>query len=383
MSEESQIVAEGESGRAIDPGFSRNMKILVGFVAVVILAFVFIGIKIFTSKPPVSKSANPVQLNTGSASGSDKRDVMQTPAMQEMLQKRQEDEAARAKAEGRSYIPADVVGNVVPVKAPEPQPLPVFDSTYRHTTSQTQQGNQDYSEGLKNQLMAIFPAQAAAANPRQSLVFPKQKEEKAQSGQGFGPAHGQKPGGAQQPGGVLVPPLEIVTAKLANPITALQGKPSYASAVVTSGPLAGAFLIGTATMTEVETIETTFTVMRHKDKGYKVDAIVLDEATANAGVNGEIDRRILERYVLPVSVAMAQGYFVAASNPGNTALMSGSGLVGTATPASTDTQARNAGIAAGLGILQKDIAKNAAEPIRSSVERNLTIGILFRTEVRE
>ena len=124
-------------------------------------------------------------------------------------------------------------------------------------------------------------------------------------------------------------------------------------------------------------------MMRLGNKGYKIDAIVLDEQTADAGVKGSVDRRILQRYVLPVALAAAQGYYQASSQTGSTILAVTTGTAASSTPAPTSEQAQNAGIAAGLGIASKEVQKSAAEPIRSSVSRDMSIGILFRAAVKD
>jgi hypothetical protein len=381
---DSTIQAEG--GRTVDPGFKRNMKIIGGFVVVVAVIVLFLVMTAGGSEKP-SGGARVVSIDQGMSTGQAKGEIEQTPAMQAKLQQIQQAEAAEAKKEGRSYVPTESIGRLEPVEPPAPPPTPSTMQVAQNnmqTGGMSQEQLQSIREGLRTQLAMIVPTQVQSGAPRQSLSF--RDERAAQSG----PATTQPASPAataglsnQSAGPVIVPPLEIVAAKLANPITAIMGKPSYASAIIMAGPLKGAFLTGTSTLNENETIETTFTTMRLGNKGYKVDAIILDEQTADAGVKGDVDRRILQRYVLPVAVAAAQGYFTASAQTGSTVLAVSTGTAAIGQPPPTSEQARNAGIAAGLGIAGKEVQKSANEPIRSSVQRDMTIGILFRAAVKD
>lgn len=392
----SESTIQAESGRQVDPGFKRNMKVIGGFMVAVL---VVVGVVLYGAMSgggtPSGKNANVVSIDQGMAAGQAKPELEQTPAMQAKLQQMQQAEAEKAQREGRSYVPAEAIGKVEPVEPPAPVAPPPTASTMQVSQNNMQVGGmsqdqmQAIREGLRTQLALIVPAQVSSGAPRQSLSFRDAQE----SGRGNAPAAGGAPATPGAPAAAsavagsnaptIVPPLEIVPARLANPITAIMGKPSYASAIITAGPLAGAFLTGTSTLNENETIETTFTTMRLGNKGYKVDAIILDEQTADAGVKGEMDRRILERYVLPVAVAAAQGYFTAASQTGSQILAVSTGTAAVGSPAPTSEQARNAGAAAGLRIASQEVQKAANQPIRSSVTRDMTIGILFRAAVKE
>lgn len=376
-------------GRRIDPGFSRNMKIIGALVAVVVLAMVFMFYKMFSGGNTSAPPEGAVNVNAGSNAGQLRNDMSQTEAMQKMLLERQAQEAEAARRQGRSHIPSEAVGSVEQVKPAEPPPQQsTYQNTaYNMTNPAAEQQLQTLRAGLRVQLESIIqPSISQGDGVRQSLRVeqrdqPRNAQASADSQAGAATQRVNTPTPATQP--VVIQALEIMTGKLANPITALMGKPSYASALVTSGPFAGAFLVGTSTMVETESIETTFTTMRHGNKAYKIDAIVLDEQTAKAGMDGNVDRRILQRYVLPVTVAAAQGYYQASAQTGTSVIGAVSGTLGTATPAPTSEQARNAGIAAGLQIASREAQKAAQEPIRSSVERDMAIGILFRAPVRE
>src|SRR3546814_1473021 len=80
-------------------------------------------------------------------------------------------------------------------------------------------------------------------------------------------------------GPMLFPGLRIAPGRLESPLNT--DKTRYASATITAGPLAGAFLLGQSTpMTlsgDVEDVSVQLTQMRFKDQVYPIDAIVLNE----------------------------------------------------------------------------------------------------------
>lgn len=403
MSESQVIGSEPVDGieptaakRPIDKGFLRNVKVIGGAVAVVSVIVVFVAYKSIGSSG--SKVNESVSVNTGIPVGQMKNGEDQTPAMQEKLRAQQLADAERARREGRSYIPEDPIGSVQPVtpaaeRPSAPAPMPT-ESTMQVTMSNLATssgyggGQQDGNmrKALEAQMAMMFPTSVAeGGQARQSISrattqAPASGSAASGAGQAQASAAGAASSGSAAP---VIQALEIHTAKLANPITAIKGKQAYSSAIITSGPFAGAFLTGTSTLNDVENIETVYNMMRIGNKAYRVDAIVLDEQTADAGMRGDIDRRILQRYVLPISVALAQGYFTAAAQTGTQVVSGTGGVLASQTPAPTEEQALNAGRAAAMGIIQRDVQQAAQAPIRASVNRDMNIGILFRAPVKD
>lgn len=380
--------SEGKPKREFDKGFTRNMKIIGGFLALVIVAVVIV---VLMSSGGSKKNQGNVSLDTGMAQGQVKREDP-TPAMQNMLRDAQLVEAEKARREGRSYVPAEAIGQTQPVSPVPDQQTAMPASTMQNSVNNVHGGPANNTEemrrvrtALDTQLAQIFPSTVNAQGAvRQSVDY----REKASSDQKSGASSsiqsvaantvGQSSGGA-----TLIALNEIYTARLANPVTVAKGKSSYASAVLISGPYAGAFLTGTATLNENETIEIALNKMRIGKTGYTVDAIGLDEMTADAGINGSIDRRILQRWVIPIGVAMAQGYFTASSLTGTQVTSGTGGVLASSTPAPTIEQARNAGLASGMQIAQREVQQAAQAPILASTPPNVTIGVLFRAEVKE
>lgn len=388
---------EAPAKRTMDKGFLRNMKIIIG----VVIAFcLVVGVFVVNSFGGSKKGNEAVSVNPGMSAGQLKVGEDQTPAMQDKLRAQQLADAERARQEGRSYIPQDAVGKTIPVEpAKDPSirqtsmPMPVpTDSTMQYTMNSIgvsgsgSRQDADMRKALETQMANIFPSVVAQGNVRQSISrdggaaggAPAQSSAAAAQSVAAG-----APALSQTTSAPLIQALEIHTGKLSNPITAIKGKPAYSSALITSGPFAGAFLTGTSTLNDVETIDTVYTAMRFGNKAYRIDAIVLDEQTADAGMRGDVDRRLLQRYALPIAVAMAQGYFAAAAQTGTQVISGTGGVLGTQTPAPTEEQALNAGKAAAMGIIQKDVQQAAQQPIRASVPSQMHIGILFRAPVKE
>ena len=376
--------------RKVDPGFARNIKIIVAIVLSAIVAVVLM-IFVLNRKAQSDSGVNIDAMSRGSVSP--RRDEP-TPAMQKKLEGAQQMEADQALQEGKTYIPKESIGSTMPV-GPVPMPAPGSSMIQTSTIYAPPVVDKQQQDGMRLQLGALFPSTTNQGAVRQTLEVdrnaPQARPAEPPAANTVAPI---KPK-------VLIPALEILVGKMTNPINVGQGKTTFASGNVTVGKFAGAYLIGTATMNEAEAIEVNFKEMRHNGKPYKIDAIVLDEQTADAGLQGSVDRRILARYVLPMTVGFAQGYFKARSETGTTqilnngqfasfptsaassAMASAAGAVIAGTPAPTLEQAAAAGLAVGLQQAQTDVQRNAALPIRSATNAGAPMGILFRTAVEE
>jgi len=259
-------------------------------------------------------------------------------------------------------------------------------TAYQQASIQRQQGqlsesDQRRREGLENQLAAMLAGSAATGGSR-ARVSAEKSEEKGGSASAApsAGASGAAPG-QQTPARQILPGLEIVAATLSSDLNVPAGGAVYASATVRSGVLNGAFLVGSARVVD-ESLEINFTQMRFGEKLYPIDAIVLDQQTASNAIAGGVDRRILQRYVLPIALATAQGFFSAKSNPGSVVVNVGQDA-GVATPPSTSEQARSAGVSAGLEIAGQTVQQEAQAPIIVSAPRNTSVGLLFRAPVLE
>lgn len=143
-----------------------------------------------------------------------------------------------------------------------------------------------------------------------------------------------------------MPALRIAGARLVSPIDT--GRSEFVSAVIDSGPLAGAYLIGAAKVVATENgVTVSFTRMSWREQDYKINAVALDPATSADPVDAQVDRKLMQRFVLPVIFETAQAYAAALARPGQTVVVSAGGA-SVATPAAAAKEATAAGIAGGL-----------------------------------
>lgn len=370
----------------VDPGFARNLKIIAVVVIVALTATVAVILSTRQKKEPASAA---VDLSAAAKIGTAQPVTADpTPAMEKKIKAVQAIEADDAQAAGKSYVPKDPVGATIPVQSqnvpyPGTAPQGPGQSTFQATNSLDPQ-DQQRREGLKLQLANIFAAQVKTGAGRQTIEASRSSVEQAQQARQTLVEPSAAPAGQRQVvRKALVNALDIIPAELASPLSVGQGRTSFASARIRGGALDGAYLIGTATFTEDEMLELQFNTMKVGSKSYKVDAIVLDEQTASAGMQGSVDRKLLQRYVVPTAMAAAQGFFKALSTVAQSNTIGLGGAVTQSAPAPTKGQAQNAGMAAGLQVLSGDAGKMAGQPIRGTSERGAPIGLLFRTAVEE
>jgi hypothetical protein len=381
LNESSTIEAPaGSTKKRMDPGFSRNLKIMGGFLGgLVVLVLVVILLRSGGNKEDARVSK--VELGTSNVKDAGPT----TPAQEEMLRAQQNEEAAAAAKRGTSYIPPDTVGATEKIVLD--QPTAPTDSTYAQNAQYVNQGQTQLSEsdqrrrdGLERQLAALLPPDGEATV--RVRVQAEDRASTAQTGSANGVAAAASGSTATAATGpTLVPGLDIAAATLANDMVVPAGQSVFASAIVNSGPAKGAYMIGTAQVVE-ENLKISFTTMRLGDKTYKINAIVLDQQTASNAIAGDVDRRILARYVMPVTLAIAQGFFGAKAQSGAQIIGIGQEAA-IVTPPSTTEQARSAGLSEGLKIAQQEVGRNAAKPIVVSTGKNAPVGVLFIDPVTE
>lgn len=382
--ESATIEAPAGAKKRLDPGFSRNMKIIGGVLGGALL--LVIGVVIFAGGDDGSQTRKS-RVELGSPTTTDAGQP--SPAMQQMIADQQKAEAEAAARAGRTYIPPDTIGQTVPV-APVPVAQPLPQSTYQTAAVAVGVNQQAVAEsdarrreGLERQLRALMdgaPNEAVARERIEADASETARPTAQRTASNGAPATNNgrvSPSDAE----TVIPGLEIVAAELASDLTVPANATVFASAIVNAGPARGAFLIGQARVID-EALEVTFKQMRLGDKVYPVDAIVLDQETAASAVAGSVDRRLLQRFVIPVALATAKGFFAAKAQTGSVAVAVGDAAAIT-TPPSTAEQARSAGISEGLDIAQQEVQRMAQKPIVVSAPKRTAVGILFRAPVTE
>jgi intracellular multiplication protein IcmE len=401
MSEQSPLedpTIEGEQQRPqrrLDPTAKRNLWIIGGVMIGAIVVVLLLVLRTGNAKAQ-QQGAGESQINLGTQ-GTQRVDSV-SPEMAAKVEAKQRTEADAAKRRGESYIPPDNLGQVQPVNpaagpanGPGPNSYGITSAPvtqYAQFNSETEQRRR---EGLQRQLAALLgdgvDTSASAQGQRQRVGANEQSG--AQQGQRQQVAAAAPTAAVSAPRREVLGGLTVHPAKLSSDIrVAGSGGQSsgFATAEITAGPAAGALLIGTAKPVADEFLEITFSQMRLNGKVYTIDARALNETTSGVAIDGSVDHRIMQRYVFPVALAAAQGFYTAKSQTGSTLTAIGSGGGSTSavtTPAPSTEQARAAGIAAGLQIASQDVQRAAQAPVVITRERSYPIGVLFNTAVLE
>ncbi|MDF2461833.1 MAG: DotG [Ramlibacter sp.] len=398
--EEEAVIGTGSAGGTVgrvEPAAKRNLVIMGGGIVVALLivfTVAYFGLR--SSNEPVTRAASAIALGNPAAHRRDAGEAL-SPRMQQELAKRQTQDADLAASEGRSYIP------------PDNAPIEKVSAGPATTNTQVPLNAGNSAAGFA--AAALVDRSAYEQERRKGLEKFLSSFEEAQGPdevrRRFGAAgdggRGQ-PGAAQRVAGaapavvVTTPPaaarklveiFSVMAARLVLPLNIPENGTGTVLAEVVSGPQSGAFISGTARVVN-EGIEIRLTQARFGKEPYAVQAIGLDGATSDQILAGSVDRKLFQRYVIPIAAAAAQGYFTAKAAVGSTVvgLSVGSGsssgtVAGVAVPPATSAQAAAAGIAAGMQVLSADASKLATTPIVVSIPAQTPIGVLFLNEVVE
>ncbi|MDL5034300.1 DotG/IcmE/VirB10 family protein [Pelomonas sp. APW6] len=382
-------------GKTLDKGLKRNLLIIGGVLALAVSAVVLMFLSRSSGSADGKGNSDVNALRTTVPSTGQTNQQGLSPAARDMVQRVQLEEAEAARKRGQSYVPADQTGTPIKLDAQgreiqggnqygQPGGSQYVPNAQANTqpiqvTEQERRRDDMRRKGLEMQLAGMLKTMAISGEAPTHVEF--KAADSALNGARTGAQQGQSgnPGDAQVPQGadagpILVDALEIFAGVTASPMDTY--KTSWASARITSGRLAGAYLIGNSTMID-EGLQVAYTAMRWNGKTYKIDAVALDESEATNAVTADLDRRYLQRYVMPVLMAAVGGYATARAQTGSEVVMTAGG-VSVSQPPATKQQAINAGIASAMGIAQRAVDKEAQMPIRATLPANSSIGIMFR-----
>lgn len=397
----------GAGGRRVDPGAKRNFWIaggLVGAALVVVCIVAYFGLR--TNDKPVTPAASAIALGNPASERRDSSAAL-SPHMQQELARRQNQEAEEAAKSGRSYIPPDTA------RIEQVAPAPQAQYGQPHLTAANSSAGiaagaivdkspyeQERRKNLDRFLATFEEASGSSGEPIRSrfgtMPDPRSTTGLAASGGGGAAstaAAAQRASAAPalaaasgtQTGRRIVDGFAVMAARLLLPLTIPENGSTTVLAEVVAGPQMGALVTGTARVVN-EGIEIRFTQARFGRDMYTVQAIGLDGETSNQLLSGSVDRKVFQRYVIPIALATAQGFFQAKAAVGSTVVGlnvgGGSGSVaGVQTPAPSNQQAVAAGVAAGMTVAATDANRIASTPIVVSVPAQTPIGVLFLNEV--
>jgi len=381
----------------MDPGLRRNLLIIGGVLGVAAVGLAIVVASRASSPSPSAQAPTGVAV-PGAAAGGQATAGAPNPVMQQLLREQQLVEAEAARRAGRPYIPPDSAA-----MEPLPPPMPAADSqlgvpgavngayggssqgSAAGVSPEEQARRERLRRGIENQMKELVAAASPPSNVARIQVA--SADAAGTPSPGAGSTQGQA---AQSPVAAparaavpVVDALEIFPAVTMTPVDTY--KTGYFSARIAGGRLAGAFLVGRTQMVN-EGLQPRFTQMRWNGKTYSIDAIALDEKSGTDAVDAQLDRRYMQRYVMPIVVAMVGGYTAAKAQTGTSVVGVGAGGgAGTAVvqPPPTEKQAVNAGIAQGMSMTQRAVEQEASLPIRASLPAGTPIGVMFNAPVAD
>lgn len=174
---------------------------------------------------------------------------------------------------------------------------------------------------------------------------------------------------------VLLPAGKIQYAQLL--IEANTDVPGPVLAQIMSGPLKGSRIIGDFD-TQREHLTLNFGTLIYQDESLDVEAVALDPGTSLPGLATEVDKRYLQRIVLPAAAAFVEGLANAISESGRTNVT----IQGETVAESTNEADNDQEVASGVeeaGQEVRDIIDEEVDDIETliRIEAGTPMGILF------
>lgn len=362
---------------SLDSGFKRNLTIIGGAILLALAAMVVL---VFGAKGVANANADKVPPSSIPNTQVGKTEATPSQAELERLgrvQKSQSEEALKAR---ETYIPKDNPFGSSKVEAPPTKETgagPGYNYTLNNSApAYDSQRDANIRNGIAQQLKAIADR---ATPPPVQVAASYAKPEKAEATNTAQVAAEQKPAAPTQ-AEPLISALSIVGARMVSHYDS--DKSAYVSAVINSGPLTGALVIGQGVLNPNEGVQLKFTRMRHDGKDYQIDVTALDTQTSSDAINADIDRKLLSRYVIPIAFVAAQAYMGAISKPAQSivslANIGGGSSTAVVTPAATTLQATAAAAQAGLG---QAVGKLGAQVPSAQIPVDTSIGLLFNSAV--
>lgn len=366
--------------KKLDPGFKRNLMIIGGAVLamVVVIAIVVFGAK---AKIDGAKDRGPGTIIPKATTTGGGSQTQLTPEDEARMGRVQTKESDTARERKDTYIPKDMPLKPEDIKTPDAQNNgPGKGYNYKTGDNQGGQVNQVDAQretlikkGIELQLGSLLSK--AEAPPTQSATF-------------YTPPGGAAPVAAVAPSGAassasasaasvtLIGGLKIAGGRLVSPLDT--AKTEFISAVIDSGPLEGAYLVGKGKMVGEEGVLMTFTRMTVAGEDYAVNVTGLDNGTSSDAMNADVDRKLLSRHVMPVFFATVAAYMQAIARPSQTVVVTSGGGAQVVTPGAAGREAVATGIAAGA---TKAGAAFGAEKSTAFLPANTGIGLLFNEAV--
>ena len=161
-------------------------------------------------------------------------------------------------------------------------------------------------------------------------------------------------------------------------------EPSTVFGQVLSGKARGWMIFGKATQNPNYSVSIVFdTLVLPSGKSTKINAMAIDPDTGRTSVQGSVDHKIFDRFVIPIVVGGLGTYGDLMSKQGTTTTLNQlTGAPATLTNNMDMSQVRDAAIGGGIKTASANITKEAEKSQPStSTQRNLGIEVIFMQEV--
>lgn len=185
----------------------------------------------------------------------------------------------------------------------------------------------------------------------------------------------------QQPSNMIIKSGERVFVSIDTAINT--DEPSPVIAMILSGNARGMTVFGQSRHNPNNTISVEFNrIALPSGKSAPISAFAIDPNTGRTSVEGSVDHKIFERFVLPALTAGLSKYGEIMGQQGKTSSVAPLTGVTTTTQNMTAQEIRNASIGAGVGSVSGALGKSASEAKPSvTTERNLGIEVIFMQEL--
>lgn len=397
-----EFVQKSSPGDALRNSAAAKIGVVVVGLVVVVGAMWFFGQK----EPETPDSMLPLASEVSSPPGA----AEASPAYVAAVEEKNEEELDKALRTGGSTIPVPVESPTDRLQLPEEQsesedplhrwrrmqeervirsaeqddevePVTVLDS------EQQNEAMKKMAEAMSKQMQSILGTRTQRINfTYMSLV------DSSSGGAGAGGA-ANSPGQDGEFDGeveeeepvVIIPAGEIEYGQLI--IEANSDVPGPVLALLVSGPLKGAKLIGTFTV-QNDYLTLRFDTLVYEGQDIGISAIALDPETTLPGMATEVDHRYLQRILLPAAAAFVEGFSEAIAQTDATSITIDTGGSGTTTTATDQDLGTKEEVALGVkeaGEEVRDIIDEMADDVQVLVKihAGTPIGVLFTAAVTE